>query len=139
MNDSWNYGPVEFEVPAGEPTAIELKVPHRGSISSIRLLQLDGADGGTFRIFNSERAAREVTGSSASSAVPGQDPDSYAVMPRKTITGGKCEEFQQSYQYRNRDGTYTMPIRRLWMVIEPTGSGSNTYSLSLTITPSQPY
>lgn len=131
---NWSYGPLEFAAPAGEATVVELKVPHRGAINAIRLNQIDGgADDGNFRIFTKEAAALSAVGSSSSASLPGIDPDSYSVFGAKDITNGTFAEYEKSYGYRNRDGTYSVPIRRLWLVLEHNGGGENQYSISMEI------
>lgn len=135
MGTPWTYGPVEFTIDTDEtPVAVlELKVIHRGRLKSMRLNQLTGVAGaGSFRIFTKRAAAEAVAGNSASSALAGVDPDAYSLFGEKTIAGGKFEDFDMSYDFVNKDGTPSMPVRRLWMVIEPGPTGEVTYSLSMT-------
>jgi hypothetical protein len=91
------------------------------------------AVGGTFRILTNRDAALDLDGSSASASLRGLDPDFYSVMGRKTFTAAGYEEYQAKYPYRNRDGTYSDPVRRLWLVIHPDGGGAKKFGLSLTI------
>jgi hypothetical protein len=130
----YSFGPVEFNADAGGPTIVELRVPSRGFINTMRLNQIGGgAEGGRFRIFQSLEAAQAMAGSSNSDSLTGVDPDDYSVVGVKTITAGAFAEYGGSYPYSNKDANQSSRKRRLWLVIEPTGAGSNSYSLSMEI------
>lgn len=134
---AYEFGPVEFDAPGGEPSVVELKLPDRGAIESIILNQIAGDPvGGVFRIFRSRAAAMSVLDtaeSSSSSALPGENPNQYSVMGIKAFTTAGFEEYQKAYSYRNRDGTLSSPVRRLWLVIQPEGTGDKSFALSMTI------
>lgn len=136
----WGYGPKNFDVPAGSSQLLELRVPSRGELDAVLLAQVEGADGGTFEIFDSreaaERAISEANSSSVDSSSDASVPTAYAahsITGPLTITAGRYSARGLELAYMNRDGTPTNNVRRLWGVITATGSGTLTFSLSLTI------
>ena len=132
----WAFGPVEFTVPGGEPSLVELAVPPRGTIHSFRCLQTAGdVDATTLRLFQSEAAAQlAIAGGSDSVAPITLEPDAYSVFGSKSLTDGRLVEDAKEYPYRNQDGRFSAPVERLWLVIEPAGTGDKTFVLSMTIT-----
>jgi len=146
MPQPWNYGPTVFEwSDPGVTTAIvELDVPTRGTIQHLHYQELDGAGtAGTIKIYNSEAAALEAfnynNGSSESSS-------SAALLPAPAamsdITGGGYDytdgalvktDNDFSVHYRNIDGSYTTPVRRLWMVVEVTTGTPTDFSVAMVI------
>lgn len=138
MGVPWNYGPAEFEVPANRASVVELRVPHRGTIRRLIVDERDGAGAATFQIFSSEVAAYAVADdssiSSESSEVAGQEPAAHSIMGVKAVTAGRFADYEMETVYRNGDGTSTNPIRRLWLVITPAGTGTKFYTLAMTIT-----
>lgn len=141
----WSYGPVEFTIDGARDNVVELHVPHRGVIRSINLIQLGGADDGSFEIFDSEAAARAVEDvvasqsgsslsltSSSSIQVVGTDPAVHSLTQGQVeIAAGRYTANGLDLAYRNRDGNYTNPVRRLWLVINSEGAGQKTFALSM--------
>lgn len=141
----WSYGPVEFTIDGARNNMVELRVPHRGVIRSIILEQIGGADDGVFEIFDSEEAARALDDvvvsqsssslsltSSSSVQVVGTDPAVHSITQGQVaINSGRYAANGLDLIYRNRDGNYSNPVRRLWLVINSEGSGQKTFSLSM--------
>ncbi len=128
------FGPVGFDAPGGDISIIDLALPAVGDILTIRLNQLSGVKvAGSFRIFQSLEAAEAIAGSLASSSLAGTDPDDYSVVGVKAFTGGSYSEFQCRYGYANQDANITSRKRRLYLVMQPGGSGDKSFSLSLMI------
>lgn len=150
MGTSWGYGPKSFEVEGGVDTVVALRVPHRGTIQQINLEQVGGADDGVFEIYDSENAAKAMAealagqslssgqsfSSTGSSEVTGGDPAVHAVLQGTgAITAGRFRANDMNRQYRNRDGSFSVPIRKLWMVINVQGAGIKSFALSMMIEP----
>lgn len=130
----WMLGPVEFTVPGGEASLVQLGVPPRGRIRNIRLFQTAGAAGdATVQLFQSEAAARSLLTGWASEPFDGPDPNVHSVFGAKTATAGTLDETDKAYDYQNRDGSLTTAKRRLWLVITPASGGDHTYTLSMLI------
>lgn len=145
MSTPWGYGPVQFDVPAGQDQLVELHVPHRGTIRGINLQQLDGTADGVFEIYDSENAAKSVTTEGLSSvsslsssyAIEGGNAAAHSITDGEvTISGGAYRANDLNIPYINRDGSPSNCIRRLWMRINMEGSGDTTMALSMTIDPS---
>lgn len=137
MGVPWNYGPAEFEVNANLASVVELRVPHRGTIRRLIVDERGAAGAATFQIFSSRVAAYAVADdssiSSESAAAVGQEPAAHSIMGVKDVTAGRFADYEMNTIYRNGDGTSTNPIRRLWMVITPAGSGEKSYTMAMTI------
>lgn len=161
MGVPWNYGPTEFEVPANRASVVELRVPHRGTIRRLIVDEQDVTGAATFQIFSSEETAyavadavaassssesssgssESVSGSSESSsssssesaAAAAQRSAAHSIMGVKTVAAGRFADYAMNIAYRNSDGTSTNPVRRLWMVITPEGSGNKSYTVAMTI------
>ena len=65
MGTPWGYGPKEFTVEGGQPSVVQLNVPHRGRITAINLQQIVGDGDGNFTIYDAKDAAFAVSGSSS--------------------------------------------------------------------------
>lgn len=144
MGTSWGYGPKTFTVEGAVDTVVALRVPHRGTIQQINLEQIGGADGGNFEIYDSEAAAKSIaeaiagqlslSSSTGSAEVTGGDPAVHAILQGTgVITAGRFQSHDMQRQYRNRDGTYSVPIRKLWMVIRSDGAGIKNFALAMMI------
>ena len=112
-------------------------MPHRGTIKAINLNEVGaGTTSGVFEIYDSEAAAKFLVGSSSLSAVEGGEADAHSITDGEvTITGGQYRANNLDIPYINRDGTPTNPVKRLWMRINLSGSGTKQMSLSMTIEP----
>lgn len=136
MANQWGYGPVQFEIEAGVDQVVDLRVPHRGTIKNINLQQQGAALNGVFEIYDAEAAAKVFVGSSSSSAIEGGEPATHSITDGEvTITSGAYRA-AVDIPYINRDGSPSNPERHLWMRINVTGSGPQTFSLSMLIEPS---
>lgn len=138
MSSLWAYGPVTFEVNGGEISALELKVPRRGTIRAITVEQLDGANNATLQLTDSRAAAAAYLGEGDSSiSQPGEATDSsvaHKVTEELAITAGKLFLSNVRLPYVNRDGTNSNPVRRLWGLLNvPDVVGRVSFSISLTI------
>lgn len=144
MGTSWGYGPKTFEIEGGVSTLVALRVPHRGTIQQINLEQVGGADDGSFEIYDSETAAKimatdvagpaSLSSSTSSGELAAHDPAVHAIYQGAgVITSGRHRGNALNVQYRNRDGTYSVPVRKLWMVINVQGVGIKQFALSMMI------
>ena len=146
MAHPWNYGPVVFDWEDAGATAaiVELDVPARGVIKQLHYQELDGAGTeGTIYIYNSEAAANEAvnfangSSASASSSAALAAPFSMSEITGGGIpyNGGTLIQAGATFElpYRNRDGNYSNPVRRLWMVIDVTTGTPTDFSVALVI------
>jgi hypothetical protein len=128
MSTTWQYGPKQFEVPAGQNTVVRLDVPHRGRIKSINLVDTTGAAAGVFEIYDSERVvlvfdddlASSLSLSSEANEFP---PAVFSVTGELAIAGGAYVDKAVDIDYVNSDGTPTNNKRRLWMRINTNSAG----------------
>ena len=132
----WQFGPLNFTVAGGGPRIVELKVPPRGRIRSIRMYQTGGdATTAEIRIVQSRAAARAMLdpGDPDFLAFDGTNPHVQSVFGVKIVPEEGLEETDKAYDYQNRDSGITTAARRLWLVIAPEGVGDKDYTLALLI------
>lgn len=115
----WNLNQ-EFTASAGK-TWVEVKVPVRGTISSLSLTQIEGGnDGFTARLYNSA-AARELAyeGSSESSQGAGTGLAPHQVGPDLHCLPGSTtyRETDISRPYANADGVGVDRKQRLYLLV----------------------
>lgn len=146
MAHPWNYGPVVFdwEDPGATAAIVELDVPARGVLQHLHYQELDGAGtAGTIYLYNSEAAANEAVnfanGSSASASSSAALSAPFAMSDITggglAYTGGALIKTGEAFElpYRNRDGNYSNPVRRLWMVIDVTSGTPTDFSVAMLI------
>ncbi len=134
MSKPWTYGPKKFVAPGGAATLIQLNVPHRGTIRSLRVNTTTDSITGPFEIYNSEEAATAAVASELT-AVTGDDSllvGNYMVCSG-ALVGGLYSANTLNVPYENVDGTPTNCIGRLWMRLLPSGSGNLNFGISMTI------
>jgi hypothetical protein len=148
MSNPYMSGPHQFDVVGGETECFEIRAPHRGVITQIKFDQVAGdAANCDFEVFTARSACfPETTGvtlgsgsssssssSSTGSALPdGNNPSSYSIFGAKTYTAGTpLSVSDESHTFRNQDGTYSVPQRRLYVKLTPSGTGPKTFALTL--------
>jgi len=136
MATQWGYGPKNFSITAGSDHVIALDVPHRGTIKQINLQQSNGGDSGVFEIYDAEIAAEVGAESSSVSALASGDPAAHSITDGEVAISAGSYRAAWDVPYINRDGSISLPVRRLWMRINITGSGDKDFTLSMTIEPS---
>jgi hypothetical protein len=59
------------------------------------------------------------------------DPELYVVFPTTSGTAGQLFQISDSVgkSFRNQDGTYTVPVRKIYVQITPEGSGDATWDV----------
>jgi hypothetical protein len=150
----YSAGPFKFEAEGGVETFIVLKVPSRGTIRAIRLMQVGGAAvDATFEVFTAESCIGTSLFEEASQQVPDHPSEPleltddvaifgnramYSVFGQKTYTGstGLYTEYGEDtqYPYQNRDGGGpTNRKRRLYLGITPAGSAATGWEFALEI------
>lgn len=144
MGTNWDYGPTTFTIEGAIDYLVELRVPHRGIIRTITLEQIGGAGAGNFELFDSYAAAHAVAeqyspssqdaGPDSSEGISGVEPSVHSITQgRLPIVAGKCRLNDLKYRYRNRDGSISDPVRKMWMVINSAGAGDKEFALSMQI------
>lgn len=148
MTTPYTSGPHILEAQGGLESCFEIRAPHRGAIRAIKFEQIDGAPADCeFSVLTKRAACGQLgspgqigsSGSSFSSASSEsldesqQGPRSaYSIFGTKTMTAGQAfGEFNVEYPFRNNDGTPTNPVRRLYPVLRPGGSGLKQFALTL--------
>jgi hypothetical protein len=55
----------------------------------------------------------------------------YVVFPPTAGTAGELMEISDNFgrAFRNQDGTYTLPVKKIYVQITPVGSGDATWDL----------
>jgi len=134
MGTPWTLKPVILVTEDDQETCFALRVPHRGIIRTIRFRQISGADAACeVDLYNKEDACPPGSSMSSSGQTEG-DRAMYKVIDTMTLaSGGSIELFNQNYQYRNQDGTYSVPVRRLYLALTPGTTGTKEWEISLDI------
>lgn len=119
---------------AEEDTCHEIRVPHRAVIKTIKFEQTVGA-GVTcdFEVYSKRAACNPdgASGSSQSSADSDCPPAAYSVFGKKDVVAGvQFIETDGNYPYRNQDGTYSVPIRKLYVRVRPAVAGDYEFCLT---------
>jgi len=150
MSNPYMSGPHQFEVEGGVEACFTIRAPHRGAVTQIKFNQLDGDVANCdFEVYTSRNAVSKVvqvelgsysnsssssfSSSSAGSNLPNNEsPASYSIFGEKTYIGGTPTHISdESHSFRNQDGTYSVPERKLYVRLLPSGTGPKTYTLTL--------
>lgn len=131
-------GPFEFETHGSAEHCILLKVPSRGFITSLRLVQLSGAEmEADFEMFTAEQCCAATLHASESLDTVDivGNRDAYSVFGPKTRNANvSFEEYEKHYAYQNKDGGgVTNRLRRLYLAITPKVDLPATWELSMDI------
>lgn len=128
MGVPWTYGPKQMDIPNGEASLVQLNMPYRGTMQSF-FLQIMDETNANFAIYSSEKAARqavdEANGSSMSDSADAIPAAAYRLLSGQISSGQPYEINQLNMAYVNADGSPTNGDPRLWLVIEPGGSGGS--------------
>lgn len=129
-----------FDAISGEENYIELGFPHRGHIKGFVLTQVGGAAAGfNADLFNSSKP-RDDAGSESSAEGEGIFAASnYRIIPPELLVASgdtiSLHPTDSGYAYRNVDGSYSVPVRKLYLRVHPSGSGTKSFELTLTTIP----
>jgi hypothetical protein len=118
-----------------------LAFPPEFNITRVILQQVGGTNrGGNFALYDASPCP-EVTGEDGSSeslgAVP--NPDLHRVIPIQTFSAGNAAElFAASeggpgWQFANREGTFTVPVKKIYLEIETTSGGTDEATFDFVI------
>jgi hypothetical protein len=87
-------------------------------------------------VFNSVKACGDPSSSIGDPDGAGPEkcissPEMYVVFEEQAGTAGEMLKISDSVgrSFRNQDGTYTMPVRKIYVQITPEGSGASTWDL----------
>ena len=137
------------EAVAGQNNCIPIPAPLRGHIRRIVVKQIDGADAGVYDIYDRRDACPpEGTNTTTTTTtlppdyVPAlQDPECHKIQVQQSISSGLKRQDGIEISYQNRDGhdpNRTVNRSWLYMNLVPTGSGTMTYDISITIDVTDP-
>lgn len=118
----------EFTLPAGIADAcFEIGFPQEGRITRL-IVKQDPLDG-TQTAFTVDLYDRQVCGFASESSSSGVAADSMTdelakIIPTQTGTAGNAMELRygEGYSYRNREGSYTVPQRSVYLQIAVSNS-----------------
>lgn len=132
-------------IAASSYRCITVNMPHEGQLGRIVVKQVAAADGGgtavAFKvdILNSSTPVTPDTNIANATALPANI-DIYKVRAQGTATSGNTfSEYTpdvggNGYLYRNVDGTHTIPVRKIYVLIQPTSaSGATKWEFALTM------
>ena len=131
---------LQVSAESGQDNYFEIPFLHRGTINNLRVVQVTGdIDGFNLDLYNSKKPMEEAVanagGSSSSrSAVATLDDRVYQIIPTQSTEYDLIEvgDGSQEWTFRNVDGTYTNPVRKLYLRLNPEGAGVKVFELSLT-------
>lgn len=133
MDKPWTYGPMTFELPNATPVLVQLNVPHRGTLKSLRITSNDGTNTGTFQLYTSEAAATAAVASQT--MTPGVNiPVANYLLLAGTLVAGVFSNQSLDLAYLNGDGSPTNAIQRLWMKLTSSSASPAKFFIDMRIT-----
>lgn len=125
----------ELTAEGGQDNFYTLDFPHRGDIVRLIAKQVGGeAQGYSLDLYSSQEILPEVQSESSSGAGnPPIDPDLFEIIPTQSVGvgGTKVELKGVEYGYCNRDGTPSVPEKKIYLRITPGGTGTKVFQLVL--------
>lgn len=135
MDKPWNYGPKSLTLANTTPVLVELAVPHRGTLKSVRVTSDDGTNTGTFQIYTSEDAATAaVAGNTTVTRNGVAIPVANFLLLSGTLVAGAFSNQAADIPYLNGDGSPTNAVQRLWMKLTSSKSGNAAFFIDMRIT-----
>jgi hypothetical protein len=124
----------ELFMPEGETAlCFEIGFPAEGKITRLIVAQSPNDVTATaFSVDLFDRAVCEVAvGSSVSGSEPGDDMTSAIakIIPTQHVVAGDVMELRSGhgYSYRNREGSFTVPVRKVYLQIDVDSTSIDTY------------
>lgn len=126
-----------LSAPLGETTCWQIGFPPEASIKRVIVKQTGGtAADFNITVYNSLHACQSASSSDGDPDGSGPlkciaSPEMYIVFPETAGTAGKLLQISDSVgrSFRNQDGTYTVPVRKIYVQITPEGSGDATWDV----------
>lgn len=127
-----------LSAPCGQSTCWEIGFPPEASIKRLLVKQTGGTTNDfVIAVYNSTNGCSSPSSSIGDVDGPSgplpcvSSPEMYIVFPPTAGTAGKMLEISDSVgkAFRNQDGTYTLPVRKIYVQITPEGSGDATWDL----------
>jgi hypothetical protein len=130
---------VQVSAESGQSNHFPIPFIYRGQLKRILVKQLDGVLAGyVFDIFNSKQPMQDFSLSSMSGADAEQPPDNEAfkVLPTQAVASGHAtyENFTETgdgYDFKNVDSTTANPARFLYLHLNPAGTGTKNFQVTL--------
>lgn len=128
-----------FTCTGGTPVCVQLNVPQRGVIRSVKIRQLSGSAADATAAIYSKHGACPGNNSSSSACgacEPGiapdlGDPELYRITPDLDVVGGSFLTFEKVWCYCNRDGRGANRLSRLYLGFLPEGSGDQEWGMTM--------
>lgn len=129
---------------SNQDNCISMPAPTRGLIRKIIVKQINGTlEGFTFNLFNRQDACpsvAEISGGSGDEAL--LDSDLHRICPEVTVIADSdlSSVFDVSHAYQNRDeqDVRRQPRSRIYMSLNPVGSGEKLFHFAYAIEPFDP-
>jgi hypothetical protein len=127
-----------LSAPCGQTTCWQIGFPPEAQIKRLLVKQTGGSTANfTVTVYNSLAACQPNSSSIGDSDGPSgpakciASPDMYVVFPPTAGTAGELMEISDNFgrAFRNQDGTYTLPVKKIYVQITPVGSGDATWDL----------
>jgi len=124
--------------PCGQTTCWEIGFPPEAHIKRLLVKQTGGVTNNfSVTVYNSIKACLTPSSSIGDPDGPTgplqcvSSPEMYVVFPATAGTAGEMLEISDSVgrSFRNQDGTYTLPVRKIYVQITPAGTGDATWDL----------
>jgi len=123
--------------PLGVTTCWDIGFPPEALIKRLLVKQTGGSTANfKVTVYNSLNGCSQPSSSvgdpdGAGPAKPVSSPEMYVVFEESVGTAGDMLKISDGYgrSFRNQDGTYTLPVRKIYVQITPEGSGNATWDL----------
>jgi hypothetical protein len=127
-----------LSAPCGQTTCWEIGFPPEASIKRLLVKQTGGTTNDfSITVYNSIKGCASPSSSSGDPDGPNgpipcaSSPEMYVVFEPTAGTAGNMLQISDAVgrSFRNQDGTYTLPVRKVYVQITPEGTGDATWDL----------
>ena len=127
-----------LEAPCGQTTCWEIGFPPEAQLKRLLVKQTGGVTNNfSVTVYNSIKGCSSPSSSIGDPDGPSgpltctSSPEMYIVFEPTAGTAGKMLVISDTVgrSFRNQDGTYTAPVRKIYVQITPEGSGDATWDL----------
>jgi len=135
MATPYTSGPHILQVTGGQEICLELRCPSRGTIRTLKFDQVAGDPANCdFEVYTKREVCPPGQSSeSLSEAVQGPQ-SAYSVFGEKNFTAGTpLIEANVNYAYQNNDAGPTNRARKLYIRMNPAGSGAKEYAITFEV------
>jgi hypothetical protein len=130
----------ELSIPDDDTLCFAIAFPHEFLIQRVLFQQVTGTDRtGKFNIYDAPPCTLADVGGESVSFIADPNPAIHKVIPEQSYSGGTVTELFATdaggagWPFANREGSFTVPVKRLFLEITTTGGGGDAATFDLVI------